>query len=222
MIFKTHAYNIPQIRAVIVQHGECWFHGDGQCYSKEGDSRNHRDFVNPKQEEAKYRMVFRSVSQLPEFINGETKEQTEELNKEAVEQLNEMLMKAKNVEIRTERQATQTKGVDIMEMSDDMQPKGKAAPAAEVAGPSLAELKAQQDQESQEQKNKADEAFRQQQKEHKANMEAFNSKMDTLDQRLKDLDARSKELDKKAAELDKKSTALNKKAEKSEPGETQA
>lgn len=192
MIFRTHAYNIPQIRAIIREHGQCWFHGDGNCYDNEMDSRNHRDFVNPKQEEAKYRICFKSESMLPTFVNGETKEETEKLNDKSVESLNEMLMKSKNAEIREERKETATKGVKTVSLTDDMQPKGRTAPQPEPLeddGPTAEDLlKTAEDQEKRQ--------------------KALDDRSAKLDRQIKELQDRQAELDKKAAELDKKAAKV--------------
>ena len=83
MIFKTHKENIPQIEAILEAFGTCFFHGDGNMYTKEEDSNFRKEFGNPKTEEGKYRV---------KFVKGQAIPQT-------VEELNNALMEARNREI---------------------------------------------------------------------------------------------------------------------------
>jgi len=189
MIFKTHAYNIPQIAAALRKHDAVWFHGDGNMYPTDKESLNHRNFVNPKQEEATYRYKFTSARQLPPFINGSTMEETERLNADSVDKLNEMLMSSRNTEIRDERKSVQTSNILSMDMHEDLQPKGKAAQPEEVKEKGPAPLQIDPNA-------------------------LLAEKMKALDDKMALLESRSKELEKRSAEIDKKAAELNKKAGK--------
>lgn len=92
MIFKTHKNHIPQLKAHIKQHGATYFHGDGNIYrAGTEDLKRHSDnnatYSNQNQEEAKYRVLLTSADQVPD----------------TVEELNKLLLNAKNEEIMNER-----------------------------------------------------------------------------------------------------------------------
>jgi hypothetical protein len=88
MIFKTTAANLPQIKAVVDTFGICYVHGDGNMYTTEGPSNFRKDFSNPKQEESKYRVIFKKGDAIPATVDA----------------LNEALMASRNKEILAERE----------------------------------------------------------------------------------------------------------------------
>ena len=133
MLFKTHPNNIPQIKAHIKAVGATYFHGDGNLYAADEDNQLHSDnnvtYSNPKQEEAKYRVKFTSVSQVPD----------------TVEELNEMLLKAKNQEILTERATQAASGVKNFEVEAPVKVEVKADTSElDALRAELAELRAKQ------------------------------------------------------------------------------
>jgi hypothetical protein len=83
MLFKTNKNNIAQIKAVIESFGQCYFHGDGNLYADEKESDFRKDFSNPKNDAATYRVKFTAVSQVPETLD----------------ELNNALLKARNNEV---------------------------------------------------------------------------------------------------------------------------
>lgn len=92
MIFRTVPENIPQIVRAVNHFGGCMFHGDGNIYNpdpKEGykNSDDRQKYSNPKDEEAKYRIEFKRGDVIPSNV----------------EQLNKMLLEAKNREVMAER-----------------------------------------------------------------------------------------------------------------------
>jgi hypothetical protein len=108
MIFKTHALNIPQIRAVVAQFGGCYFHGDGNIYaldnngnSDESDFR--KDYSNDSNEESRYRVKFQRGDKYPK----------------SVEQLNKMLFDAKNQETLAQRSIKQSSNVKTVTVMDE-------------------------------------------------------------------------------------------------------
>ena len=108
MIFKTHASNIPQIRAVVATFGGCYFHGDGNIYavdnngnSEESDFR--KDFSNDTNEESRYRVKFQRGDRI----------------QKTVEQLNKALMDAKTQEVLAKRSITQTSNVRTFEVTSE-------------------------------------------------------------------------------------------------------
>lgn len=108
MIFKTHKANIKQIKQHIAQIGPVYFHGDGNMYpagEEDGklSSQNNVTFSNPKQEESKYRVLFTRVNEVPD----------------TVEELNDMLMAAKNKETLAERADVQKTGIRTLTAVSD-------------------------------------------------------------------------------------------------------
>ena len=92
MLFKTVQSNIPQIISAVNQYGSCMFHGDGNIYvpEKDGsfkDSDDRKQFSNPKDEEAKYRVCFKRGDTIPYDVEG----------------INQMLMQSRNNEIMESR-----------------------------------------------------------------------------------------------------------------------
>jgi len=108
MIFKTHERNIPQIRAVVAQFGGCYFHGDGNIYSvdNQGNSEEsdfRKDYSNDSNEESRYRVKFQRGDKMPR----------------SVEQLNKMLLDARNQEIMSQRSIKQTSHVKTVTVTPD-------------------------------------------------------------------------------------------------------
>lgn len=81
-MFKTHINNIHGLRAAVNHFGKIWFHGDGNMYHEKHWSDNAKDFSNDPQGASTYRVEFNKGDKIPS----------------TVEELNKMLMAAKNRE----------------------------------------------------------------------------------------------------------------------------
>lgn len=102
-MFKTVQANIPQLKATLKAHPECWFHGCGNIYVKKSDSDFRQSFTNPNSEEAVYRIHFTSVSQVPAKL----------------EDLNKMLMSARSQELVTEKMPKTSQSITTIRVEDD-------------------------------------------------------------------------------------------------------
>jgi hypothetical protein len=108
MLFKTHQANLKQIKQHITQIGAVYFHGDGNMYPADEEdgklnSENNVKFSNPKQDESKYRVLFTRVDQVPD----------------TVDELNDMLIAAKNKETLAERAVVSKTGVRTLRANTD-------------------------------------------------------------------------------------------------------
>lgn len=64
---KTH---LSQLKAAVKNFGTCWFHADGNIYVTEKDSDFRKNFSNPKDEKATYRVKVSDVKDVPETVEG--------------------------------------------------------------------------------------------------------------------------------------------------------
>jgi hypothetical protein len=85
-MFKTRQTNIPQIKAVINEYGQCWFHGCGNIYVDKKESDFRKEFTNPNSEESVYRIHFTSISQVPSTVEDLDKLLLASRNKEMIEE----------------------------------------------------------------------------------------------------------------------------------------
>jgi len=84
MVFKINAACIPQILACIEAFNVCFFHGDGNMYDNENDSNFRKDFSNPKNEGAAYRIKFTHASQVPTNVDDLSKKLFEARNADVI------------------------------------------------------------------------------------------------------------------------------------------
>lgn len=84
-MFNLHQENIEQIKATIEAFGICYFHGDGNFYENEQDSNFRKDFSNPKNDNATYRVLYDDVADVPADIEGLSKDLLASRNKEVIE-----------------------------------------------------------------------------------------------------------------------------------------
>jgi hypothetical protein len=103
MIFKLHKSNLPQIKAVVKKFGVCYIHGDGNLYTGKEESDFRKDFSNPNSEEATYRVKFENINDVPETI----------------EDLQALMMKAKNQETLDERRVEEISSVKTISVEPD-------------------------------------------------------------------------------------------------------
>jgi len=107
MIFKLHKENLPQIKAVVKKFGACYIHGDGNLYIGKEESDFRKDFSNPNSEEASYRVKFEKGDAIPE----------------TVEDLQALMMKAKNQETLAEREVKEVSAVKTFAVEAEPAPK---------------------------------------------------------------------------------------------------
>ena len=67
-IFKIHKVHFKQIAKIVEKFGVCWYHGDGNMYTKEKDTNFRKDFSNPGKEESRYRVCFKTGDHIPETV----------------------------------------------------------------------------------------------------------------------------------------------------------
>jgi hypothetical protein len=103
MIFKLHEENLPQVKAVVKKFGVCYIHGDGNLYITKEESDFRKDFSNPNSDEATYRVKFEKGDEIPGTI----------------EDLQSLMMKAKNQETLDERKVEEISSVRTFAVESD-------------------------------------------------------------------------------------------------------
>jgi len=98
MLFKITTANLEQIKDCVEQLGICFFHGDGNMYTTQEDSNFRKDFSNPKNEGAIYRVKFTSVSAVPDTVEGMTK----------------LLFESRNTEVANAAKATEVSTTKVL------------------------------------------------------------------------------------------------------------
>jgi hypothetical protein len=70
MFNKINTVVLEQVRETVKQFGSCYLHGDGQFYGagKEKNSDDNKEFSDPDNLEATYRVLFTSPEQVPDKL----------------------------------------------------------------------------------------------------------------------------------------------------------
>lgn len=85
MIFKTSKALIDQVGDCVAELEKTFVHGDGNIYDNQRDSDFRKNFSNPGNEEAKYRLILAKGAKVPGTVEDFNKALLDARNKELVQ-----------------------------------------------------------------------------------------------------------------------------------------